>query len=259
MKLLLVDDDCDQVDLLTYAFQRHGYSVATAGDGRQALARWQSEQPDLVVLDVNLPKVNGFEVCRQIRRGSNTPVILLTARAEESDVVRGLQVGADDYVTKPFSAKQLTARVQAVLRRYQPEAHPVCTEVRAGDLVLNLQAQSAEKSDRVVELTTREVQILYLLIVNEGRVVSYSRLIEYALGYANESSSILLKTHISHLRRKLDLNATGPGSLRSISGIGYILSRSAPVWAAPGDYTEAKVEPAVHPLTADVDPTLALV
>src|SRR5206468_5420981 len=135
--------------------RREGYQVISASDGQQALLRWRSEQPDIVLLDGNLPKVDGFEVCRQIRHEASTPVILLTARAEESDVVRGLQVGADDYVTKPFSAKQLTARVQAVLRRYQPEAHPVCTELRAGDLVLNLQAQSAEKSDRVVELTTR--------------------------------------------------------------------------------------------------------
>ncbi len=247
MKLLVVDNDNDHVDLLTYAFQRHGYSVTTAGDGRQALARWQSERPDLVLLDVNLPKVNGFEVCRQIRHKSDTPVIMLTARDTEADVVRGLQAGADDYVVKPFSAKQLAARVQAVLRRYQPDAQPVRSEIRVGDLVLDLRTETVTKDGQPVEMTAREFQILYLLASNEGRVVSYARLIEHVLGYVNESNSTLLKTHISHLRRKLGLSATGPGSLRSVSGIGYVLSGSVPAPVAPHSPAKARAKAAARP------------
>src|SRR5919199_5882742 len=228
MKVLLVDDDSDLLDLMHYALRREGYNVTTAADGQQALARWRGEQPDIVLLDGNLPKMDGFEVCRQIRHESSTPVIMLTARGEEADVVRGLQAGADDYVTKPFSAKQLAARVQAVLRRYQPDAHPVRSEIRVGDLVLDLRTETVSKYGEPVEMTAREFQILYLLTSNQGRVVSYARLIEHVMGYVNESNSTLLKTHISHLRRKLGLSATGPGSLRSVSGIGYVLSGTAP-------------------------------
>jgi len=117
MKVLLVDDDTDLLDLLAFVLVREGYLVVTAADGAEALARWHAEQPDLVVLDVNLPRVDGFEVCRQIRRESTTPVILLTGRDEAADVARGQRVGANDYVTKPFSHQQLTARVAAVLHR----------------------------------------------------------------------------------------------------------------------------------------------
>ena len=253
MKALLVDDDPDLVDLLTYALRREGYQVVTASDGQQALARWRGEQPDIVLLDGNLPKMDGFEVCRQIRHESTTPVILLTARGEEADVVRGLQVGADDYVTKPFSAKQLVARMQAVLRRSQRDRYRQPTsELRVGDLVLDLQAHTVTKlpsppagkrgraaaagraatqegqadQGEVIGLTRLEFRILYLLAMNEGRVVPYTRLIEYAWGYYDESNSTLLKTHISHLRRKLGLRAEAPGGIRSVVGVGYMLARS---------------------------------
>src|SRR6266487_1910713 len=137
MKVLVVDDDVDLLDLTTYALRREGYSVFAAVDGQQALHRWESENPDIVLLDVNLPKLNGFEVCRRIRHESETPIIMLTARDEEEDIVRGLQLGADDYVVKPFSAKQLTARMKAVLRRCRTDPYrDAVREVRAGDLVL---------------------------------------------------------------------------------------------------------------------------
>src|SRR5215216_7596408 len=117
MKVLVVDDDVDLLDLMTYALRREGYNVVAAVDGQQALQRWESENPDIVLLDGNLPKVDGFEVCRRIRHESKTPIILLTARDDEPDIVRGLTLGADDYVTKPFSTTQLLARIRAVLRR----------------------------------------------------------------------------------------------------------------------------------------------
>ena len=140
MKVLVVDDDADLLDLMTYALRREGYSVLTAIDGQQALQRWEDDRPDIVLLDGNLPKLDGFEVCRRIRHGAKTPIIMLTARDEEADVLRGLQVGADDYVTKPFSAKQLTARMKTVLRRCQADPfRQAVSEVKVGDLVLDLQ------------------------------------------------------------------------------------------------------------------------
>jgi DNA-binding response OmpR family regulator len=226
MKLLVVDDDADLVDLMTYALGREGYRVVSASDGQQALARWQAEQPDLVLLDINLPKVNGFEVCRRIRRESRTPVVMLTARREEEDVLQGLQVGADDYMTKPFSTKQLSARLHAVLRRYHPEdgAEPLAREVRAGSLVLDLQAQSASNGGPSVALTQLECRLLHLLAVHAGRVVPYERLIEYGWGFTEEGHATLLKTHISHLRAKLRLGREVPGGIRAIVGIGYMLT-----------------------------------
>ena len=226
MKVLVVDDDVDLVDLTTYALRREGYSVLSAIDGQQALLRWESEKPDIIVLDANLPKLNGFEVCRRIRQESDTPIIMLTARDEEEDILRGLQFGADDYMTKPFSAKQLTARMKAVQRRCQadPDREPV-REVRAGDLVLDLQSHEATKGGKLVQLTALEFRILYILAMNEGRVVPYSRLVEYAWGYDSGDSN-LLKTHICHIRKKLNLPAEGKGAIRAVPTVGYSLTRS---------------------------------
>ena len=231
MRLLLVDDDLDFCDLMTYALRREGYLVTTAADGREALLRWQEGKPDIVLLDGNLPHVDGFEVCERIRRESRTPVIMLTARGQEADIVRGLQVGADDYVTKPFSPKQLTARMQAVLRRYHSSARQPSSEIRVGNLVLDVQSHTArlgpddEDDENVVSLTRTEFRLLQLLAINEGRVVPYARLIEYACGYSDDPSAALLRTHISHIRRKLGLPAGGPGAIQSVVGVGYTLVR----------------------------------
>ena len=226
MKVLVVDDDADLLDLMTYALRREGFTVATAMDGQQALQRWESERPDIILLDGNLPKVDGFEVCRRIRHGAKTPIIMLTARDEEADVLRGLQVGADDYVTKPFSAKLLTARMKTVLRRYQDGPIDPKAEVKVGDVTLDLQSHEVTKAGEPVQLTPLEFRILYLLAMNEGRVVPYSRLVEYAWGYYDEGNSSLLKTHLSHIRKKLRLPTTGPGSVKAVLGVGYSLARA---------------------------------
>jgi DNA-binding response OmpR family regulator len=226
-KVLVVDDDAELLDLMTYALRREGYSVLAAADGQQALQRWERDRPDLVLLDGRLPKLDGFEVCRRIRHHAQTPIILLSARDDDADVVRGLQLGADDYLTKPFSARMLAARMQAVLRRCQMDpSREAAREVRVGALALDLQSQGVTKAGTRVQLTPLEFRLLYLLAMNEGRVVPYSRLLEYAWGYHGEGSSSLLKSHISHLRRKLDLPADGKGALKALSGIGYSLTRS---------------------------------
>jgi DNA-binding response OmpR family regulator len=226
MKVLLVDDDVDLLDLTTYALRREGYTVLSAIDGQQALHRWEAERPDIVLLDVTLPKLNGFEVCRRVRHESETPVILLTGRSQEEEVVRGFQSGADDYVIKPFSAKQLTMRMKAVLRRCQANSYmePV-SRLQAGDLVLDLHSHEVTKAGRVVQLTPLEFRITYMLAMNEGQVIPYSRLIEYAWGYDGGDGG-LLKTHICHIRKKLDLPAGRPGSIRAVPSVGYSLTRS---------------------------------
>ncbi|MBI4493231.1 MAG: response regulator transcription factor [Chloroflexi bacterium] len=228
MRVLLADDDVDLLDLLTYALQREGYTVLAAVDGQQAVQRWEADYPDLVLLDGNLPKLNGFEVCRRMRHDhdSRTPVIMLTARDEEEDIVRGLQLGADDYVTKPFSVKQLSARMKAVLRRCQtdPYVQPV-REVRVGDLALDLEAHQVTRAGALVQLTPLEFRILFMLAMNAGRFIPYSRLVEYAWGYDSGDSN-LLKTHISHIRTKLGLPPNGEGGIRAVPGVGYCLAKA---------------------------------
>ncbi|MDP8922759.1 MAG: response regulator transcription factor [Chloroflexota bacterium] len=227
MKALLVDDDIDLLDVTTYALRREGYTVVAAVDGQQALLRWEAERPDIVLLDGKLPKLDGFEVCRRIRQTSHTPIIMLTARAQEEDVVRGFRLGADDYVTKPFSASVLRMRIEALLRRTQlgPYA-PVVGELRTtGGLVLELQSHEVTQAGRPVRLTRLEFRILYKLAMNEGRVVSYDSLVEYAWGYDGGDAS-LLKTHISHIRSKLGLVGDRPGGIRNVSGVGYSLTRA---------------------------------
>ena len=226
MKVLIVDDDVDHVDLMTYALRREGYTVSTAIDGVQALERWQAEKPDIVLLDGSLPKLDGFEVCRRIRHESKTPVIMVSARDEDRDVITGLQYGADDYVCKPFSAKQLAARMQAVLRRCQPDPYrQPASEVRAGNLTLDLQSHGVSVDGQPVELTPLEFKLLYVLAMNEGRVVPYSRLIEYAWGFYNEQSSALLKTHVCHIRQKLGMDTGKRSRLKAVFGVGYSLQK----------------------------------
>ncbi len=226
MKVLIADDDADLLDLMAYALRREGYTVLAAINGQQALQRYEAETPDILLLDVTMPKLNGFEVCRRIRHEAATPIIMLTARDEEEDIVRGLQLGADDYVVKPFSAKQLMARMKAVLRRYRTDGyHEPVSQLRVGDLVLDLQAYQATKAGKLVQLTPLEFRILYMLAMNEGRVIPYSRLVEYVWGYDSGDAN-LLKTHLCHIRKKLGMRIGQPGGLTAVAGVGYSLARS---------------------------------
>ena len=225
MKVLVAEDDTDLLDLMTYALRREGYTVLAAIDGQQALQRWEAEAPDIVLLDVNLPQVNGFDLCQRMHHESETPIIMVTARDDEDDVVRALRLGADDCVTKPFSAKILTNRMRAVLRRAGADRYrqPV-SHLELGPLVIDLQSHQAHTNGTPVQLTPLEFRILYMLAVNEGRVIPYSRLVEYAWGYEGGDAS-LLKTHICHIRKKLELEGEGTIAIKAIPGVGYSLSR----------------------------------
>ncbi len=228
MKILLADDDRYLVELLEYALGREGYRLLVAPDGRAALERWESEQPDLVLLDVNLPRLSGFEVCRRIRREAGTPVILLTGRNSEEDVLRGFELGADDYVAKPFSTRQLVSRIEAVLRRARrDQLRQPARELVVGELVLHLEAYQASRGGVAVQLTPTEFRLLHLLAANAGRVIPYSRLIEYAWGYADsygEQGAGLLKSHVSHLRQKLGLRPGAALAIAAVPGVGYRLT-----------------------------------
>jgi two-component system alkaline phosphatase synthesis response regulator PhoP len=223
VKVLLIDDDTDLLDVMTYALRREGYDVIGAADGLQALDRMRADLPDIVILDVRLPNLNGFEVCRRIRHISEVPVIMLTGRTEEHDVIRGLQLGADDYMTKPFSLKQLAARMETILRRCQSDQYRrAASEVRAGDLILRLQSYEVLRNGVPVQLTPLEFRILYMLAMNEGQIIPYARLVDYAWGYEGGDAS-LLKTHICHVRKKLGLPLEGEGAIRSLPTVGYSL------------------------------------
>ena len=223
MKILLVDDDDDLLDVTAYALRREGFNVIVANDGAQAIRRWEQDRPDLVILDVNMPHFSGFEVCRRIRQADTTPVILLTALNQEEQIVQGFQAGADDYVTKPFSPRQLAMRIRAIWRRVaNGEPEPV-RELCVGPLVLDAESHDVRLDNRPIQLTPIEFRLLYILAANNGRVVSTSRLVDYAWGYDGGDVS-LLKTHVSHLRKKLDLPQEAIGEIRAIPRVGYRLT-----------------------------------
>jgi DNA-binding response OmpR family regulator len=223
MKILIVDDDTDLLDVTAYALRREGFNVIVAIDGTQALRRWQSEEPDLILLDVGMPRMSGFEVCRKIRQTSSTPVIMLTAAGDEEHVVQGFRHGADDYVVKPFSPKQLALRIRAVMRRSSGQTVSETERILdVGEFRLDLESHQVTKGQTVVQLTPLEFRIFHILALNEGRVVSFSRLVEYGWGY-DGGEPAMLKTHISHLRKKLLLEVGKPGYIQVLHGVGYVL------------------------------------
>ena len=226
MKILVADDDTDLADVLTLVLQREGYATVVAHDGQEALERWADDDPDLVLLDVHLPNLDGLTVCRRVRESSRTPVIIMSGRDAEADILRGFDAGADDYVVKPFSSRQLASRIAAVLRRTH-EAHvgPVGV-VKVGDLVLNAADAEVFKGGQPLHLTRLEFRLLYLLARNVGRTLPYEQLVQYAWAPPGEGSIGLLKVHLTHIRRKLGIHPGDRGGIRAIRGLGYRLDRN---------------------------------
>ena len=220
--ILLVDDDLDHLDVTTYGLRREGFSVAMAMDGAAALERVRADEPSLVVLDIRMPKISGFEVLRTIRLESRLPVIMLSAHGDDEDVVRGLRLGADDYVTKPFSPRQLAERIRAVLRRSRAQLPEPATEVAVAGLVLAFDSHELRQGELAVRMTPIQFRILRALLLNAGRVVPTLRLIEQVWGYEGGDAS-MLKTHVSQLRKKLGRRPGEPGYIKAIPGTGYIL------------------------------------
>jgi two-component system, OmpR family, alkaline phosphatase synthesis response regulator PhoP len=218
-KVLVVDDDVKTVELVKLYLSREGYRVLTAYDGVEALRLAREGHPDLIVLDLMLPDIYGLEVCRVLRRESDVPIIMLTARTTDEDKLTGLDAGADDYVTKPFSPGELVARVRAVFRRLPGERAPA--EIKYDELAMDLEKQEVRLADRLLSLTNVEFKLLSVLARNPGRVFSRAELIERALGYDFEGFDRTIDVHVLNLRRKIEPDPSRPRYIKTVYGVGY--------------------------------------
>jgi len=224
MNTILVVDDEPKIAALARDYLEHaGFGVIVAADGRAALEAIDRSHPDLVVLDLGLPELDGLDVTREVRRTSNLPIVMLTARDDEVDKLLGLELGGDDYLTKPFSPRELVARVKAVLRRVERAAGPPPGRdvIRAGELTLDLPRMRAEISDREVELTPTEFQLLATLAAQPGRIFTRSQLLDAVHGVAFESYERAIDTHIKNIRRKLEPDPRTPRYVLTVYGVGY--------------------------------------
>jgi DNA-binding response OmpR family regulator len=221
MKTILVVDDEPKIATLARDYLEHaGFAVLTAADGPSALTMIRRNRPDLVVLDLGLPGLDGLDVTRELRRDSNLPIIMLTARDDELDKLLGLELGADDYLTKPFSPRELVARVRAVLRRADRPPETAET-IHAGDVVLDLPRMRAEVAGREVELTPTEFQLLATLAGRAGRIFTRAQLLDALHGVAFESYERAIDSHVKNLRRKIEPDPRRPRYLLTVYGVGY--------------------------------------
>jgi DNA-binding response OmpR family regulator len=219
--ILVVDDERKIADLVRTYLEREGYRVIIAGDGPTALETARSQRPALVVLDWMLPGLSGVDVCRALRQESNVPIVMLTARAEESDKLVGLELGADDYVTKPFSPRELVARVRALLRRSEALAAPSQAPLTVGDVTADLARHQVTVSGRQVDLTPTEFSLLATLIESPGRVFTRLQLLDKALGESYEGYERTVDAHIKNLRQKLEADPARPKYVLTVYGVGY--------------------------------------
>jgi len=221
-RILLVDDEQAVQKLLTYPLRKEGYEVVEARDGQEALDRFGEERFDLVVLDIMLPKLDGIEVCRRLRTRSQVPIIMLTAKGDEVDKVAGLEMGADDYITKPFSVREFRSRVKAALRRGGMAPPAVANEpIRAGDLEIDFERRSVSLDSKPVQLTYVEFEILAALAASPGRVYTREMLLEHIWGDSTYRDPRTVDVHIRHLREKLEADAKHPEYLFTVRGVGY--------------------------------------
>jgi DNA-binding response OmpR family regulator len=218
-RVLIVEDDADIADVLRRSLRNEGYEVRTSADGIEALDVAAGFIPDLVVLDLGLPGLDGVEVCKRLRTDGDVPILMLTARAETADRVTGLDSGADDYLVKPFERKELLARIRALLRRRPPRG---AASLEVGDLQLNPDTREVSRGDREIELTNREFELLEFLMRNERLVVSRERLLDEVWGYDPMAATNTIDVFISNLRRKLEAGEE-PRLLHTKRGAGYVL------------------------------------
>jgi len=218
--ILVVDDKATVRTLLREYLSAEGFRVVTAGDGREALVVARYEKPDLILLDIMMPEMSGYEFIRQYRKEADTPIILLTAKVDETEKVLGLELGADDYITKPFGMRELVARIRAVLRRIEkPPQQPQI--LRAADLVLDRAAHAVSVGGKPVNLTPSEFEILATLMASPGRVFSRLQLLEQLQGGAFEGAERTIDVHIRNLRSKIERDARRPDYIETVFGVGY--------------------------------------
>jgi two-component system response regulator RegX3 len=222
--ILVVEDEDSFIDALTVGLKREGFYVTVARDGAEALDLFDSVQPDLVLLDVMLPKVSGIDVCREIRSKSRVPIIMVTAKSAEIDTVVGLEVGADDYVTKPYRLRELVARMRAVLRRYPGEREPITTSedvIEVGDVCVDPERHEVFVRSEQVQLPLKEFELLTLLMENTGRVLTRDTLIDRVWGHDYVGDTKTLDVHIKRLRSKIETDPSTPERIVTIRGLGY--------------------------------------
>jgi DNA-binding response OmpR family regulator len=224
LSVLLVEDDAKLARLTAEYLEHHGLKVSHVADGPSAIREGLKPEIDVVVLDLMLPGCDGFEVCRELRKSSHVPIIAVTARAEVADRVLGLELGADDYMTKPFVARELLARIQAVTRRARGKAGPQAREIQVGKLTLDVASMRASLDGRPLGLTSYEFALLRVLADHAGRVLSRERLLELAKGNADEAFDRSIDVRISRLRHKLGDDSRHPVLLKTIRGSGYMLT-----------------------------------
>jgi DNA-binding response OmpR family regulator len=221
-RILVVDDEPSVTDLLAYNLRKAHFEVSVAADGREALRLATQVKPDLILLDLMIPEVDGLDVCRELRRTSRVPIIMITARGEEADRVVGLELGADDYVTKPFSVRELMARIKAVLRRAQNEGTETSAIITgAGDLRMDMESRLVTVGDTPVELTRLEFDLLHRLLINPGRVLTRERLLEHAWGCDYVGDTRAVDSAVKRLRAKLRAVSPEADCIESVRGLGY--------------------------------------
>lgn len=225
-KVLVVEDDQTLLEALKYNLTKEGYDVVTATDGAQALEIARSQKPDLIVLDLMLPKISGYEVCRILRKDMSVPILMLTAKAGEVDKIVGLEIGADDYMTKPFSTKELLARIRALLRRASlVESRQAASDsaLRINDLEIDIARHQAKLGESVLELTQKEFDLLDFLARNKGLVFTREQLLNKVWGYDYVGGTRTVDVHIRWLREKIEANPGEPKRLVTVRGVGYKL------------------------------------
>ncbi|MBV9269880.1 MAG: response regulator transcription factor [Candidatus Eremiobacteraeota bacterium] len=222
-KILVVEDEPAMLQTIRYNLERSGYSVCTAGDGRAALEVFTREEPDLVILDVMLPVLDGIEVCKEIRRTSSVPIMMLTAKDQEIDKVLALELGADDYVVKPFALHEFLARVKARLRRPMPlVSHDHDRAIRLGEIVLDPSRQQLTVRSKDVQLAPKEFALLRVLMENSGRVVTRQTLLDKVWGYDFEGEQQTVSVHIRWLREKIEQDSANPRHIITVRSRGYM-------------------------------------
>lgn len=223
ISILLVDDEESIVDALSLGLRREGFKVTAAYDGHEALAKFDAARPDVVLLDVLLPKMSGIDVCREIRKRSRVPILMVSAKGSEIDMVVGLEVGADDYVTKPYRLRELVARIRAVLRRSPPEGESAAPlgPIVVGDVSLDPERHEVQVRGEVIQLPLKEFELLHVLLENAGRVVTRDSLIDQVWGHDYVGDTKTLDVHIKRVRSKIEPDPSQPVRIVTIRGLGY--------------------------------------
>ncbi len=220
-RILVVDDEVPIQELIKFNLEQAGFDVELAGDGNQAIEMFERNKPDLIVLDLMLPGKDGYDVCKAIRKTSNTPIIMLTAKETELERVLGLELGADDYITKPFSPLELVARIKAVLRRSSGQEDDDIDEFQVGSIFMKVDTREVKVKGELVELTRKEFDLLHTFLQNVGKVLTREFLLQKVWGYEYEGETRTVDVHIRHLRRKL--GPEGEERIETIHGVGYKL------------------------------------